>query len=372
MQFPTAEGEQLRGAAIETVRQALETGEPLSGTAGFAGAIDEMLVRDVLGREPLYVEAVTNSPEWAFSPELLDNPELVSAGSVVHDDGTTEQQWALPDPEPTTDHQDAIATVRDAVLTSVREPDSEGLAIAFSGGVDSAVVAAGVPDAPCYVAGFEGCHDVEAAREAADLLDRDLRVVAFDHEDIVRAVPEIVRATGRSNPMDVQIALPLYFTAEQAAADGFDRLAVGQGADELFGGYRKVVNPGEDHRVEADTVRGATREVVSTLPEQLPRDVLTLRAAGAEPVAPLLHDRVVDAALRLPPELLATEDGRKIGLRHAVEGVVPDPVRRAEKKAVQYGTYAARELDRLARQAGFKKRMDDHVGQYIDQLVAES
>ena len=372
-----SEETRLRGAEPEFVRRALETNDPLPGSAGFAGALDDLLVRDTLGREPLFVEA-GDDPTWAFSPEPLTNPELLPAGTVQQNTGKREgeqerrRRWELPELEPTTDHEAAVGAIREAVLKSVREPKSDGLAVAFSGGIDSAVVAAGVPEVPCYVAGFEGCHDVAAAREAADLMERDLRVVAFDHDDIVRAVPEIVRATGRSNPMDVQIALPLYFTAERAAADGFDRLAVGQGADELFGGYRKVVDPVEDHRVAATTVRGATREVISTLPEQLPRDVLTLRAAGLEPVAPLLHDRVVEAALRLPPALLATDQVRKIGLRRAVEGVVPEDVRRAEKKAVQYGTYASRELDRLARQAGFKKRMDDHVGQYIDQLVQES
>ncbi|MEF8801323.1 MAG: asparagine synthase-related protein [Halolamina sp.] len=383
MRFPTAaDRPRLRGATASMVRQALETGDPLPGSAGFAGAVDGQLVRDVLGREPLFIDETAESPTWAFDPVSLENPELVPAGSVVRrsqsgktdrDGLTLDERWALPDPAPVTDSAEAIAAIREVVLRSVREPDPEGLAIAFSGGVDSAVVAAGVPEAPCYVAGFEGCHDVAAARAAADAMDRELRDVEFGHDDIVRAVPDIVRTTGRSNPMDVQIALPLYFVAEQAAADGFERLAVGQGADELFGGYRKVVDPADDHRVAAGTVRRATREVIATLPKQLLRDVLTLRGVGVEPVAPLLHDRVVSAALSLPAELLATEAERKIALRRAAEGVVPESVRTAEKKAVQYGTYAARELDRLARQAGFKRRMDDHVGQYIDSLVeAES
>jgi len=36
------------------------------------------------------------------------------------------------------------------------EANRNDLAVAFSGGIDSGVVAAAVPDAPCYVAGFEG------------------------------------------------------------------------------------------------------------------------------------------------------------------------------------------------------------------------
>jgi asparagine synthase (glutamine-hydrolysing) len=276
--------------------------------------------------------------------------------------------WDLPDPAPETDRERALATVREAVLRSVRGVSPAGLAVAFSGGVDSALVASGV-DAPCYVAGFPDAHDVAAAREAAAAMDRDLRVVELAHDDLRDAVPRLVAATGRTNPMDVSIALPLFLVAERASADGFRRLAVGQGADELFGGYAKVVSPHADDRVDADTVRGARRETIATLPHQLERDVLALRAAGVEPVAPLLHDRVVRAALPLPADLVATDDERKIALRRAARDVVPASVATAGKKAVQYGSLVSRELDRLARQAGYKRRMDDHVGQYVRSLV---
>ncbi|MFB6235318.1 MAG: asparagine synthase C-terminal domain-containing protein [Halopenitus sp.] len=378
----------LRGASPESVREALATATPLSGSDGFAGRLQDPpnaddgpgLVRDVLGREPLFVEAghvdslsvpgsaTEKNEAWSFDPTSLDDPESVPAGAVLTATGR-QQALALPDP-PAAEPTDAMAAVEAALTEATTAVNSDNLAVAFSGGVDSAVVAAGVPDAPCYVAGFEGCHDVAAARNAAAEMDRDLRVVEITHDDLRRAVPELVAATGRRNPMDLNIALPLYLTAEAVAADGYDRLALGQGADELFGGYSKVVEPEDDDRVAAETVRGARTETIRTLPDQLERDVLALRAAGVEPVTPLLSDAVVDAALRLPEGLLATPGERKIALRRAAEGDVPESVRTADKKAVQYGTYVSRELDRLARQAGFKRRMDDHVGQYVDALVA--
>jgi asparagine synthase (glutamine-hydrolysing) len=379
----------LRGTSAERVRTALSTADPLPGTGGFAGALDTDVtltdgtvvggrggraVRDVLGREPVFVEPPrgNEAARWSFDPRRLDAPRLVEAGCVVDlSTGEKTRAWTLPDPAPETDHAAAVEAVREAVLESVRAVSPDDLAVAFSGGVDSALVASGV-DAPCYVAGFPDSHDVAAAREAAAAMDRDLRVVALSHDDLVRAVPDVVRATGRANPMDVQIALPLFLVAERARADGFSRLAVGQGADELFGGYAKVVSPAVDHRVDADTVRGARRETVETLPRQLPRDVLTLRAAGVEPVAPFLHDRVVAAALALPADLLATDRERKVALRRAAEGVLPPDVVGADKKAVQYGSLVSRELDRLARQAGYKRRMDDHVGQYVRSLVADA
>jgi asparagine synthase (glutamine-hydrolysing) len=356
----------IRGTDAETVRRALASGDPLPGTHGFAGEVDGRLVRDVLGRQALFGTV----EDWRFSPADVADPKSVPAGHVRDADGTDRRVWSLPDPPVEDDDAAAIETLRRAVDDSLRDLDGDdGLAVAFSGGLDSALVAAGAPDAPCYVVGFPDAHDVASARDAAGAMDRDLRVVELDHADLRRAVPEVVAATGRTNAMDVCIALPLFLVAERAAADGFDRLALGQGADELFGGYAKVVDPADDDRVAASTVRGATREVIRSLPDQLERDTLALRAAGVEPVTPLLADAVVEAALPLPDHLLATDDERKVALRRAARDRLPESVVTADKKAVQYGSLVSRELDRLARQAGYKRRMDDHLGQYIRSLV---
>jgi asparagine synthase (glutamine-hydrolysing) len=362
-------GAELAGATPQAVREALKSGDPLPGTAGFAGALDGRLVRDVLGRYPLFTEA-EESLQWAFDPGVLDEPEPFPAGRVRSEAGER-QAWTLPDPDPHTDHDGAVSLLRKALEATLSGVETDGLAIAFSGGLDSALLAARL-DAPLYTVGFPDSHDLQAARTAANLLGRKLRVVELDHGALESAVPGVARATGRTNAMDVQIALPLHLVAERAAAEGYSHLAVGQGADELFGGYAKVARAPNDPRVKADSVQGARREVVETLPDQLTRDVLAIRAAGVEPVAPLLHDRVVRAALALPGELLVTDQGeRKWALRLAARAWVPDAIAFREKKAVQYGSLVARELDRLARQDGYKRRMDDHVTKYVESLVCE-
>ena len=356
----------IRGADAETVRRALDADDPLPGTTGFAGVLDGLLVRDVLGRQPVF-----GTPgDWGFAPDdVTGEPRPVPAGHVRDTDGADRRVWSLPDPPVEDEDAAAVDAVRRAIDDALTALDDDGLAVAFSGGVDSALVAAGVPDAPCYVVGFPDAHDVAAARDAAAAMDRELRVLELTHADLERAVPDVVAATGRTNAMDVCIALPLYLVAERVAADGYDRLALGQGADELFGGYAKVVDPADDDRVDATTVRGATREVIGSLPDQLERDVLTLRAAGVEPVVPLLADGVVEAALPLPDHLLATGDERKVALRRAARDWLPGSIIAVDKKAVQYGSLVSRELDRLARQAGFKRRMDRHVDQYVESLL---
>lgn len=359
---------EVNGAAPALVRRAIEDGDPLPGTAGFAGSIDGRLVRDVLGREPLFVGA--NRADWSFSPADLDDPSAVSAGHIC-DEAGTERIWTLPDPPPRSDPDAAIAAVRTALDATLRDVRTDGLAVAFSGGLDSALLAARF-DVPLYTVGFPDSHDVEAARTAAAALGRtsDLRVVELDHGRIEATIPDVVRATGRTDAMSVGIAVPLVIAAERAAADGFDRLALGQGADELFGGYAKVARAPDDPRVAAETVRGARREVLESFPGQAARDVPAIRSAGVEPVTPLVHDRVVRAALSLPGASLVTDRGeRKWALRLAARAWLPDRIAFREKKAVQYGSLVSRELDRLARQNGFKRRMDDHVTQYIESLV---
>jgi asparagine synthase (glutamine-hydrolysing) len=354
------------------------------------------LGRDVLGRYPVYYDT-ERKDRWAFDPTELDAPELLPAGTariLPNDpdhpgDPNAERLFDLPAGTP--DHDDPAEVggllhrnLNGAFADVEREARGENhrVAVAFSGGVDSAVVAAGLREARrrqaaddaaadpnCYVVGFPDSQDVAVARETAALLDFDLRVVEVTHRKLERAVPEVARAIGRTNPMDVSIALPLYLAGERAAAEGYTHLAVGQGADELFGGYQKVVDPADDHRVEADTVRGARRETLLSLPDQLPRDVLALRAAGVEPVAPFLDDRIVDIALDLAPNCIVDGERRKVALREAASHRLPVAVAEREKKAVQYGSNVSRELDRLARQAGFKRRMDDHVGQYVRSLL---
>ena len=376
----------LRGSSPEAVREALETGDPLPGGTGFAGLVDGLLVRDVLGRVPLFVDRsgrISASSGWAFQPTVLDDPVLVPAGTATDletlssdtsrrrsDDPESvfERRWRLPEPDPERDPDAALESLDRAIQTATDavRADDRDVAVAFSGGVDSALVAE-LLDAPLYVVGFPDSHDVEAARTAAAAMDRDLTVVDLEPADLERAVPTVAHAIGRTNAMDVQISLPLYLVGERVAADGYDALAVGQGADELFGGYEKVVHL--DHRVEADTTRGAVRESILTLPEQLPRDVLAIEATGLEPVAPLLHDGVVDAALRLPDALLADEERRKRGFRRVAVRYLPDEIAVRDKKAVQYGSLVARELDRLARQNGYKRRIGDHVTKYVESLV---
>ena len=393
--------------ALERLRASLETADGLFGTSGFAGTIDGILIRDVLGRIPLYVDrdrfdwvpavdctgqgspqhrsesrsnlhqwidepTVRNSvsgevvprDSWSHRPAALTDPVELPAGCAATAT-TIEQVWQLSQP-PSAGDQDAVVERIDAAIrSSVDRAATARSAVAFSGGVDSALLAA-TCDRPLYVVGFPDSHDVEAARTAARAMgveDR-LRVRTLSIDDVDRVVPTVSRAIGRTNAMDVAIAVGMYLVAEAVGADGHDRLLCGQGADELFGGYEKVGRL--DHRVEATSVRDAVFEQVRTVPEQVSRDVLAIEAAGVRPIVPYLADDVVSPALTLSESALVSGSTRKATLRRIAAMHLPRSIAYREKKALQYGSLVSRELDRLARQAGYKRRMDDHVRRYVE------
>ncbi len=353
----------MQGADPAAVEAAIASGTPFTGDAGFGGALpDGRLVRDVLGRYPVFLEDGAPTA-WAVDPRELSTPRPLAAGTVM-DAGSVERVWELPRSSPFEDDPTGRRALEGAILDRASALEDD-VPIGFSGGVDSALLAR-LGEGPLYTVGFPDEPDLAAAREVAETLDRTLRVIELTHEDLRGAIPAVARATGRENAMGLAIGLSLYVLADAVAADGYDRVALGQGADELFGGYEKIARL--DHRVAADTVDGARREVVGELPSGLARDVLAVRAGGVEPVMPYLGDGVVEAALRLEGDQLVDDRRRKSLFRDVAGRHLPASVAQREKKAIQYGNGVARELDRIARQAGFKRHMGNHVAQYVRAL----
>lgn len=358
--------EPLRGASATPIKAALRAADPFPGLDGFAGQLpDGRLVRDVLGREPLFVEG----EDWAWDPRELTDPDPFPAGSVGPPGAGPQSCLTIPRgraAEPTV-ARDRLGAAIDAALGAI----PQGTPVGFSGGVDSGLVAT-ASAGPLYVVGLSDAPDVAAARDAADAMGRRLRVVDLSLSDIEEAVPRVARSIGLRDPMDVAIAMGFYQLGTAVAADGHDRVALGQGADELFAGYEKVASAPTDDRLSAETVRDARDEMLRTVPHQAARDVAALRAAGVEPVMPLLTDGVVTAALTLPSSMLVRDGVRKWGLREIARDRLPASVVGREKTAMQYGSRISREIDRLARQAGFKRREPDHVRRYIQARVEET
>jgi asparagine synthase (glutamine-hydrolysing) len=251
--------------------------------------------------------------------------------------------------------------------------------ISFSGGIDSAFLAALAkkfnPAIALYTVGLPDSHDVIQAEHAAEAVGMkdSLKIHLLSLEEIEAAVPNVIYATESVDPMKIAIGLPLYFVAKTAKEDGKRVLLTGQGADELFGGYKRHEGFLEKGPQVLD------REIYSDLRNisviNLERDDMVAMANSVELRVPFLDKEVIKIGLEISPELkLLKKDGigtRKYILRKAAEGLLPPEILWKEKKAMQYGTGVQKTLDKLARDAGFSKKEGDNVEKYLRQVASE-
>ena len=72
---------------------------------------------------------------------------------------------------------------------------------------------------------------------ASERFDTDFKTYYVTPEDVLSELPKI--ATAYDEPFGNSSALPAYFCARFAAADGRERLLAGDGGDELFAGNER-------------------------------------------------------------------------------------------------------------------------------------
>ncbi len=143
----------------------------------------------------------------------------------------------------------------------------------LSGGTDSSTVAgvykevSGQP-VRTYSIGFaaEGFDEMEYARLAARHFGLDAREYYLKPEDILAAIPVI--AAQYDEPFANESAVPAYFCAKMAAADGYRVMLAGDGGDEIFGGNARYAKQKvfEAYQRIPGPLRGGVIEPLARLP----------------------------------------------------------------------------------------------------------
>ncbi len=134
--------------------------------------------------------------------------------------------------------QDFLGVLR----SSVRKAAGDQEVGAFlSGGTDSSTIAGILSEingrpARTYSIGFEatGYDEMEYARIAARHFSTEHHEYYVTPDDIVEAIPQI--AAIFDQPFGNSSAIPTFYCARKAKADGVTKLLGGDGGDELFGG----------------------------------------------------------------------------------------------------------------------------------------
>ena len=316
--------------------------------------------------------------------------------------------------------QSLLDELDSAIRAAVALRVDEGVVTAFSGGVDSTLVAK-LAGLPCVAIGLEGSHDLRQARMAADSMGLSCDFITFPLKDVegamIAVIRELYRTGGSATIYGTTIpgseppgesCKPLEFGPERSeggrdessadkslstARSGVDACSgieipcpvisrspspvdVAVGAAQYCiarwageQGYRRILSgQGADelfggyakYLASSDPGRDMALDFAALL-RQVHRDQALVAPSGVRFSFPYLDVRVVRVAGRIPAaEKL--QNTRKQPLREVALRHIPPGIAWKEKKAMQYGSGFAKVLANMARHNGYKRS----VQRYID------
>jgi len=233
------------------------------------------------------------------------------------------------------------------------------VAVAFSGGLDSSIIAFLAKNSDINVhlihVSLENQPETEQAKKAAEKLKLPIHVYLHDEEDVEKVLPKVLWLIEEPDPIKASIGIPFYWTAEKAAEMNFKVMLAGQGADELFGGYQRYLH--DYLTYDGEKLRETFfNDILKMYETNFERDFKICNFHNIELCLPFATHQIAKFATELPVELKIEmkENGlRKLVLRQVAENLgLPQFIAKKPKRAIQYATGVNKTLKKLARTKG--------------------
>ena len=229
----------------------------------------------------------------------------------------------------------------DAVTEIVNEESS--LAVAFSGGVDSSLLAQLCNNIGTKVTlltvGFPGSQDIEFSKLIATKLGLPHKLLELEKEDFQNKQRYICQRLGCGNISHIENCIAFYYLGMLARQNGLGLILTANGCDELFCGYdgfRSIYGYGN-------------ARILRLIHEKIENEVILMKEVESivtefdiKAKHPFLSEKFISVALKIPINNKIKGDDdfiRKHILREvAVMIGVPQEAAVKPKKALQYGS----------------------------------
>ena len=239
-----------------------------------------------------------------------------------------------------------LTEMQDAIKNTVTD---KKIGVAFSGGVDSTLLAKLVKDMGYDIhlltIGFQDSHDINFAKEVNQILSFQHSVSEIDPEKFKEVSQKINQTIKTDNLSWNENSIAFYYVAELAQKNDLKTVVTANGIDELFCGYnsyREAIETGED-------------EVTRMMVEKLKNEgemMVAINQVTAEfdvrMIQPFLLPNFIEYAKKIPvSEKIHGPDDmqRKHPIRElAMDYGVPEVAAQKQKKALQYGSQIHKSL----------------------------
>ena len=247
------------------------------------------------------------------------------------------------------------------------------VAVAFSGGLDSAITALLAKQANLEVelvsTGLRDCTELQTVEKYAKALDLPISIETYDADSLEHFIRRIVWLIEEHDLMKVSIAIPLHWAALLAARRRHSVMLCGQGSDELYGGYYKYARI-LDNEGRRAALSALYRSIIEAPQVNYERDEQATCPAGVELRTPFANLDVIDFSFRIPLEFkvrIGNDQVRKWVLRTvALKAGLPEEMVWRRKKAIQHGTGVENAIRRLARKQ--KLTTDEYLAKVSNEI----
>jgi asparagine synthase (glutamine-hydrolysing) len=210
-------------------------------------------------------------------------------------------------------------------------------------------------DVHLFHVSLENQPETETAKQAAEELGLPIRIFQYREDDVKRVLPNVIWLIEEPDPVKASIGIPVYWAAEAAAKAEFKIMFAGQGADELFGGYKRYLDYYSKYGKQKVQEK-IFEDIFGLYENNLERDFKICNFHNVELRLPFATYEIAEFAKDLPLELKirpASDQLRKLVLRRVAENLgLPQFIVEKPKRAVQYSTGITKTLKKLAKREG--------------------
>ncbi len=253
--------------------------------------------------------------------------------------------------------EEAAGILEDILFKAIRKRMEDGAVkgVSLSGGLDSSIIAAVAksidPDIKLFSTTIKRypSKDIKYARLMADYLGLEHHVYEITDEDIVSFIPDAVWFMETFDEDCISGAIANFYTSKMIS-DFTHCVLVGEGADELFGGYfrelKNIPDPKEKERIAKKLVQIAYNTALRRLDRSWFANSVSYRT-------PFLDPEVVGLSNRIPMNLKVrydeeeARDVEKWILRRAMQKWLPPEIAARPKLRFAGGTGVDDLMDEL-------------------------